>query len=327
MRVAVTGATGFLGSHTVAALLAAGHEVRLLVRSPAKVPKALAPFGVSVPEEHVLEGDVLDPDSVAAVLEGCDALIHAAAVYSLKLKDADEIVRVNVSSTVIALDAAIAAGLDPIVHVSSFVALLPGPGEPVGNDVSVGSPMGAYCLSKAESERVARARQDQGHPVVIVWPGMIIGPHDPYLGESNQLVMDWLAPDARTVSGCMPLNDVRDVAAVLAACIEPGKGPRRFLAVHESVWVRDLPALLREVLGRDIRLRIFPAWLARLTSRWLSIPPNEERVYIPQCRFQPDATGTTEDLGIRFRSKAESVRDTVDWLVEAGHLPDRSIGD
>lgn len=74
MRVMITGATGFVGSHTVRAVLAAGHEVRVLVRSAAKVTAVLGD-GILDPSDIVI-GDMTDAVAVAEALEGCDACIH-----------------------------------------------------------------------------------------------------------------------------------------------------------------------------------------------------------------------------------------------------------
>merc|ERR1711969_22733 len=67
MRVLVTGGTGFVGSHTVAALCAAGHRVKLLVRDPARIAPALLPHGLEPPEYAV--GDITDRAAVEAALE------------------------------------------------------------------------------------------------------------------------------------------------------------------------------------------------------------------------------------------------------------------
>ena len=75
MRVLVTGAGGFIGSHTVAALLEAGHDVRVLVRSPERAERSLGP---SWPAVEVAVGDVTDPVSVGAAIAGSDAVVHAA---------------------------------------------------------------------------------------------------------------------------------------------------------------------------------------------------------------------------------------------------------
>lgn len=70
MRVLVTGGTGFIGSHAVAALHSAGHDIRLLVRSPDRIAPALAPHGIGQPE-HVI-GDITDADSVRRAVDGCE---------------------------------------------------------------------------------------------------------------------------------------------------------------------------------------------------------------------------------------------------------------
>ena len=117
-------------------------------------------------------------------------------------------------------------GLDPVVHVSSYVALLPPepPGAVLTPDSPVTRPRGAYCRSKAESDLVARRYQEQGAPMVIVYPGGVIGPNDPYLGDSNRVLVVG-AKNGLAMRGGGPVVDVRDVAAVHAAVMEPGRAP------------------------------------------------------------------------------------------------------
>src|SRR5215470_17636965 len=123
MLVLVTGGTGYVGSHSIAALAGAGHRIRVLARSPEKVPAALGPLGVDGVETAI--GDVTEPAAVERALKGCDAVVHAASVFSLDARRADEVNEVNIRGTDIVLSAAHHLGLDPIVHVSSELALLP----------------------------------------------------------------------------------------------------------------------------------------------------------------------------------------------------------
>lgn len=123
MRVLVTGATGFIGSHTAAALVRAGHRLRLLVRDPERIQAALGPHGITV--DDVVVGDVRDADTVGPAVRGCDAVVHAASVFSYDPRDAVRIDEVNVAGTGNVLGAAAAAACDPVVHVSSMVAFLP----------------------------------------------------------------------------------------------------------------------------------------------------------------------------------------------------------
>ena len=116
MKVLVTGGTGFVGSHTVKAVIDAGHELRLLVRSAGRLAPALEPLGVR-DVQHVV-GDATDAEAVRRAMDGCDAVVHAAAIFSYDAREARAMQRVNARATEVVLGAAHAGGLDPIVHVS-----------------------------------------------------------------------------------------------------------------------------------------------------------------------------------------------------------------
>jgi nucleoside-diphosphate-sugar epimerase len=122
MFLLVTEGTGYVGSHAVAALTKAGHRVRILARSPGRVTAALAPLGVSGVESI---GEVTDPVVVEGALDRSEAVLHAASVFSMDPPRADEMRTVNIRGTDTVLGTAHRLGLDPIVHVSSELALLP----------------------------------------------------------------------------------------------------------------------------------------------------------------------------------------------------------
>ncbi len=137
MKVLVTGGTGLVGSHAAAAIAHAGHGLRLLVRRPEQVAASLGPLGVEVTD--VVVGDVLDDQVVARAVEGCQAVVHAAAVFSLDPRRGEEMRRTNARATELVLGRAVERGLDPVVHVSSTVATtryaVGGPDLPLGEIV------------------------------------------------------------------------------------------------------------------------------------------------------------------------------------------------
>jgi nucleoside-diphosphate-sugar epimerase len=229
MFLLVTGGTGYVGSHAVAALTKAGHGVRILARSPGRVSDALAPLGASGVETRV--GEVTDPVAVEGALDGCEAVLHAASVFSMDPRRADEMRSVNVRGTDTVLGTAHRLGLDPIVYVSSELALLPSAnGQVLATESPVGRSRWPYCRSKAASELVARRYQDAGAPVVSVMPAAVWGPHDPHFGEGVTLATNVLKRRIPVVPpGGMHIADVRDVAAALAAVMEPRRGQRRYL--------------------------------------------------------------------------------------------------
>src|SRR5215475_3622396 len=182
VKVLVTGGTGFVGSHAVAALTRGGHQLRLLVRRPGQVRVSLVPLGVEIPE--LVVGDVLDERVVGQAVEGCNAVVHAAAVFSLDPRRAQDMRRTNERATELVLGRAVAAGAEVAVHVSSTVALTRYGGS--GPDLPLGDVQLPYTQSKIASEVVARRLQDAGAPVVTIYPGAVYGPNDPYRGEQSE---------------------------------------------------------------------------------------------------------------------------------------------
>lgn len=326
----VTGASGFLGLHVLRRLLDEGERVRALVRSPATLRRHLPLVGVDPddPAVDVATGDMTDPDAVRRAVAGCDRAVHAAATFSYRRRDAERMLRENVAGTSTVLDAAIDAGCTGIVHVSSTVALLRS-GATLDHQSPLGTTFGPYTLSKVESERVARARQATGAPVAVVNPGAITGPHDPYLGVSDETVRDILRGRLPTwPRGCLQWVDVRDTAAVVVAALDrPG---RRYLVPGEDVTLPH--EALRAVTGRRlpaVRMplaAVLPMLQVGYATGWSLLPHAVEGARVIAADARVDASATVDELGIPGRPLEESMRDTVRWLVEAGHLSPRAAG-
>ncbi len=333
MKVLITGGTGFVGSHTVAALIKQGHSVRLLVRSEDRVEPALSPHGVNPSEVQV--GDVTDRNAVTKALTGCEAVIHAANVFTFDPGRVETMNHVNQHGTELVLGEAVQAGLDPIVHVSSFVALLPSDG-PITPDSEVGTPEPAYSNSKAVADLIARRLQADGHPVVIIYPGSVWGPDDPYLGESAQLVKNALQGKMRVLNGGnLPISDVRDVAAALVAVLEPGGGPRRYVVVGHNIDFRAAIARVGELAGRNLWSIPVPHGVAIGTGRLADWARNRFGIE-PAISFEApwllangdvaESSAAVHDLGIEFTPLDTTMLDTVVWLHRAGHITDRQAG-
>ena len=322
MKVLVTGGTGFVGLHSVRALLDAGHEVRLLVRDPSRVRQEAV---------EISQGDVTDAAAVAKAVAGCNAVLHAASVYSLVWKRNAEMQRVNAPGTRIVLEAGLAAGCNPVVHVSSVMALIGGTrrGATISADSPPGAPVGVYARSKRDSDLIARGLQAQGHPVVITYPGSVWGPEDPYLGESSTMALQMargLVP--LTSMGRFGVVDVRDVAAVHAAVMKRHDRPARYPAFGNSTRHCDLHRMVCNAAGVR-RLNLSSPALAAYCSiplfqliaaagvHWANTP---DGAYLSWCNHPVDNGASERELGARFRPAEESVRDTVAWLKKAGHL-------
>jgi dihydroflavonol-4-reductase len=335
LLVLVTGGTGYVGSHAIAALAGAGHRIRVLARSPKSIPAALEPLGADGVETAI--GDVTEPAAVERALQGCDAVLHAASVFSTDARKAHAINAVNVRGTDIVLGTAHRLGLDPIVYVSSEVALFPpADGEVLTPDSPVKRPPWTYCRSKADAELAARKYQASGAPVVSVMPAAVWGPHDPHLGEGATMATNVLRNRYPVVMpGGMHIVDVRDVAAVLAAVMQPGRGPRSYLVTGHYLPMSGIIGTLGELSGRRLRFVILPAWFlaafgrtADLVQRRLRtrLPWSGESIWIMNCDARCDDSKTRDEFQLEPRPLRETFADTIRWLVEIGHLTPRKAG-
>jgi nucleoside-diphosphate-sugar epimerase len=335
MLVCVTGGTGFVGSHTVAALLREGCRVRLLVRDKAAIGRALAPHGIGSDQVEAAVGDVRDRASVLAALRGCDAVLHAASVYSFDVRRAAEMREVNRLGTEVVLDAAREAGVGRIIYVSSIVSLYPPPGGVLSTDAPVGRPKDVYMATKAAAEEVARRHQAEGAPVTIVYPPALFGPHDPHLGDQVSRVRDALRGLMPIWPlGGYPVGDVRDAAAQHTALLTgPAGAAERYFGPHHNLSTRRYIGTLRQVTGRRLPTAYLPGRamlpvgrLADLAQRFWPwhIPAEYGAVYT--CAVDARIVQDAPTYGIGARPFEETMADTVEWLHSAGRLTARQAG-
>jgi nucleoside-diphosphate-sugar epimerase len=337
MRVLVTGGTGFIGSHSVAALREAGHSVRLLVRDARRVPTALEPLGVGIESIDVAAGDVTDAAAVHDAMEDCDAVLHAASVHSFDSRGYATMRRVNTVGTDVVLYEAATEGIDPIVYVSTFGALVPTDRPVLTPDSAVARPRDTYMATKAEAERMARAYQAEGAAIVITYPGATIGPHDPHVGDqTTQLRNTLLGRMPLWPTGGFPVGDVRDVARLHAALMEPGRDLRGLIAPSRYVSTREFVETLRGVTGRALPTLFVPAAamlpVGRLTERVqrivpVHIPAEYGAIYTCHVSKPVDVSATEALLGSGQQyDLRQSLADSVRWLYGKGLITRQMAG-
>ena len=344
MDVAITGGTGFIGSHCVSRALAAGHGVRMLVRNPVKAASALALHGIDPAAVEVVTADLDDHPALRAGLEGVDAVVHVAAVFSFKASDGGAMLRTNPSSTSAILDAAAEFDIDPVVHVSTVGVFLPqqAPGLAPDNDVSTGC--GPYTKSKIGAELVARQHQAAGRPVTCVYPGGVIGPMDPSpeltdsMATTRDLLKGSVVPFPRDVN--MSWVDVRDVARVCIGALEPGRGPRRYLVSGPLITMGEFTDAFSRLTGRRMRHLSPPVPLmlgmgkafeatGRLLRRRLPLNAEIARLFAESVRsggWSSVDESAAAEFGYPAHDFEDTLATTIRWLHEAGHFSDRHAG-
>jgi UDP-N-acetylglucosamine/UDP-N-acetyl-alpha-D-glucosaminouronate 4-epimerase len=160
MRILVTGGAGFIGSHTVDALVASGHEVRVLDDLSSGTRTNLArhldtPNGP--PAIELIEGDVRDPAAVRQAVEGCDAVFHGAAIVSVtrSFEEPELVESVNAGGTLRVREAARTAGARRLVLASSCAVYGDPPTLPVAEDAAT-DPLSPYAAAKLTAEEHCR---------------------------------------------------------------------------------------------------------------------------------------------------------------------------
>ncbi len=329
MKTLITGATGFVGSAVLRQLLAAGHDVRALVRPRSDLRNL---NGLSA---EIVYGDVTDRPSLDRAMKGCSTLFHAAADYRLWLLKPGEMYETNVTGTRNVMLAAMDAGIKRVVYTSSVATLGANPnGSPADEEtpVSLKDMIGHYKRSKfmAEAE-VKRLADENDLPVVIVNPSTPVGPRDVKPTPSGRIIVD-------AASGHMPayvdtglnLVHVDDVAIGHLLALERGKLGDRYILGACNMTLKEIFSAVGRLTGQNppkIRLPhplIFPiaciseAW-ARLVSR------KEPRVPLTGVRLARKKMFFSVEKAKRFlgfnpRPVEEALRDAVVWFRENGYL-------
>jgi len=318
-EVFLTGASGFVGSHVLAALLAGGYRVRALVRGPWDAP----PGVVSV------AGDLHAPGALIPALRDCRYVIHTAALYSFAPRDRAAIAAVNVRGTAGILEAARIAGVERCVVTSSSAALPPASGSRPATErdwASVRHQGWSYHASKLAGERAALSAPI---PVTTVLPTAPVGPGDRRPTPTGKIVVDLLRGRMpATLGGGMNIVPVEDVAAAHVLALEHGRPGERYIAGGVNLTLAELWGLISRAAGRPERTFRLPYAIAaaaarvdgfrvRLTGGTPAIPL--EGVRMGRLEMYSSSAKAADELGYRPSSADDAVERAVRWYRENGY--------
>ena len=328
MTTLVTGATGFVGAAVARALLDAGHELRVLVRSTSD-RKNLQGLDLDA-----AVGDLRDADSLRGAAAGCSALFHVAADYRLWTRDPKALYATNVDGSVNVIRAASDAGVQRIVYTSSVATLgLNTDGSPADEEtpVALEDMIGHYKRSKFLAERaVTQLVADEQLPVVIVNPSTPIGPGDVKPTPTGRLILD-------AATGRMPafvdtgLNvaHVDDVARGHLQAFEQGRIGERYILGGENLSLESILRSVAAISGRrppKLRLPhgvVMPvAYAAEAWARLFGGEPlaTVDGVKMSRKRMYFSCQKAERELGYSHRRADEAIRDAVDWFRQNGYL-------
>jgi dihydroflavonol-4-reductase len=316
-RVAITGATGFVGWHTAAALVRRGVAVTAVHRAGSDVSRLRA-VGVTC-----RVAALTDEPALAQAFRGCEFLVHAAGAVDFG-DDWARLRAVNVGGTRAVHAAARAAGVRRAVHVSSVVAV-GGSESPRVLDETAAWDLGRfrvpYATTKREGEQAALAASGGGLEVVVVNPGCVVGPDDFTGSEFGTLCKRfWRGRVPVYFPGGSNFVDVRDVADGVLRAAARGRPGERYLLTGTNRTLRDFLGDLGRAAGWALPRVGLPAWLGvglAEVGRWVRwVARREGRPYLTpgQARllglyFYFTCEKARRELGYEPRPLAESLAD------------------
>jgi len=329
----VTGATGHIGTFLVRGLLDRGEPVRALV-PPFEDGAVLEGLDV----ERV-EGDILEPDSLARAFEGAEVVYHLAGMISISRKDSDRVYQVNVVGTRNVAEACLRTGVRRLVYTSSIHAMAEPPHGVRFDESSSFDPKrapGLYGSAKAEAALEVLAAVERGLDAVVVCPTGVIGPDDLKPSQMGQMFIDVAQGRLRVyLEGAYDFVDVRDVAEGHILAAEKGRKGECYILSGECISVSEIMRTLADVTGVKAPTVRMPMWLAKAVAPLTPIyyhftrtPPifTSDSLYILTSNCDISSEKARRELGYTNRPIRESICDAVAWLKAHGRLIPVSAG-
>ena len=335
--VLVTGGSGFIATHCIVQLLAAGYRVRTTVRSLKREPEVRATLQAAGADAGdrlaFFVADLTADAGWDAAVAGCDYVLHVASPFPVNVpRHEDELIVPAREGALRVLRASRAAGVRRVVQTSSFAAV--GYGHPQmdrpfdENDWTNvdGDGLTAYAKSKTLAERAAwtfMGREGGGMELAVVNP---VGVFGPALAADFSTSIEIIK---RMLDGALPglpritfgVVDVRDVADLhLKAMTHPDAAGERYLAVAgEFLSLRGIALVLRQRMGdaaRRVPVRELPDWLLRLVAH---VDKSVGQI-VPELGKRKNATSdkARRELGWTPRSAEDAIVATAQSLVRLG---------
>jgi dihydroflavonol-4-reductase len=324
----VTGATGFIGSHLARQLAERGDRVRVLVRQRSSLANLQ---GVEV---EAVRGDLLEPESLRALLRGCRKVFHVAADYRLWARHPDEMYRTNVMGTRHLLQLAFEEGVETFVYTSSVATIAPPRDGEVSNEeclATLARMIGPYKRSKFLAEQEALAMARKGLPVIIVNPTAPVGPGDIKPTPTGKMILDFLNRRMPAyVDTGLNWVAVEDVAAGHLLAADRGRVGERYILGHRNLTMKQILDALEKLTGLPaprVRLPHAVAMAAGYAENFLSCwllrrPPRIplDGVRMSKYKMFVDCSKAMRELGYAPTPVEDALARAVAWFCDAGYV-------
>ncbi len=329
MRIFLTGATGFVGSHVARAFRAAGADLRLLVRATSRLDNLEGLGG------EAFTGDLLQPESLRAGLRGCDALVHVAADYRLWVRDPKAMYASNVEGTRALLAMAREENVARVVYTSSVATMgFQRDGTIVDEQtpVALEDMVGHYKRSKFMAEQVAIAAARSGQHVMVLNPTTPIGANDIKPTPTGQIIVDFLNRKFPAyVDTGLNLVDVEEVARTHVAALDRGRPGERYILGGENLSLKQILDKMSAITGLPsptvqvphAAAMVFAFFDETITGRLRGEEPRAtvEAVRMGKKKMFASSAKAERELGFRIVPVYPALRAAIEWFRAHGYAP------
>ena len=331
MKVFLTGATGFVGSHVAREVVARGADLRLLVRRTSNLSNL---EGLAA---ETVTGDLLEPESIRSAVRGCDAMLHVAADYRLWVRDPDAMYRANVEGTRSLLRIAREEGVPRCVYTSSVATMgfkTDGTIVDESTPVALADMVGHYKRSKFLAEQVAIEAARGSQSVLILNPTTPIGANDLKPTPTGRIVVDFLNRNFPAyVDTGLNLVDVREVARTHADAVDPafGRTGDRYILGGENLTLKQILDKMSAITGLPSPTIKVPHAVAMAFAYFDETVTGKLRGKEPRATVEAVRMGrkmmfassakAERELGFRVVPVYQALRSAIDWFREHGYAP------
>ena len=329
MKVFLTGATGFVGSHVAQAYAAQGAKLRLLTRSSSNLA------GIEGLAAEVVVGDLRQTAGLRSALTGCDALVHVAADYRLWVRDPEAMMSSNVGGTRDLLRLARELGIPRIVYTSSVATMgFKTDGTIVDEDtpVALADMIGHYKRSKFLAEQEAIAAAGAGQHVIILNPTTPIGAGDRKPTPTGGILVDFLNRKFPAyVDTGLNLVDVAEVARMHVVALERGTPGERYILGGENLTLKQILDRLSTLTGLPSPTMKVPHAVAmafaffdeNITGKLRGKEPRAtvEAVRMGRKMMFAASSKAERELGFEILPVYGALRSAVNWFLSNGYAP------
>jgi dihydroflavonol-4-reductase len=327
MKVFVTGATGFVGSHVAEQLEAMGAEVRVLVRKTSRTEN------LEMLKAERVVGDLRDFESLKKGMAGCEFVFHVGADYRLWARDPQPMYASNVEGTRLIIRAAQETKVRRVIYTSSVATMGFGNNGRVVDEktpVQLAMMIGDYKKSKFMAEYAAVQMARAGADVVIVNPSTPVGDRDIKPTPTGQIVVDFLKKKFPAyVDTGLNLVDVRDCARGHINAMERGRSGERYILGGENLTLKQILDKLAAITGLPSPKVKLPYAVALATGIVDTVVTGyllrkEPRVTIDAVRMGRkkmfvSSTKAQTELGYTAGSVDEGLRGATEWFRAHGY--------